>query len=877
MSASGIGGSHKLLFQTQRILVLFIFGLLAACQSGSSSNKDEQAWKALHQAAVEGFDQGNYVDALPKAQLAYEYANETFGQDHPLTLVSLNQLALWYSRNGQLGKAENLYAKTLEARERILGPRSPATLQSMNNLGLLYNKTGLHDKARPLLEQAWQGHREVHGVSHGDTLNSLHNLASLYIHQKNYDDAASLYQEILNLGAGSIDENDPRVLSTKRSLATAYVGQRRYEEAEELHQDVLDRRRRRLGKDHPDTLHSMGNLAGVYHRQGRHEEALTLFEETIALRRQVLGLYHPLTLSGELSSVYPLIKLGKLDEAVARLTKASDKRRQYAKGELASTRSAAARAAVLKRQRAFQNAVISLSMEVPTTKTIIAAARVMLDWKRIQGPEAAYLAHLVRSAEDQNVRQLALDIKTLRTRLSALAQTRHKQDKLMAIVEELEAKEFALANINERFQQPSASLDQLAKALPRNTAVVEFRQFQYVDFETGFEFGDAEDGHFAALLIRPGREPTIVGTEKISVLSTHLATIHSDHSSKRSDGAAAALFRQLFSGLADDLEGIKELYIAPDGLLHLVPFDRLILPDGGYWGEKMAIRIIPTGRDLLISEPSKRGVGLLAIGGVDFDDAHQDATVASTVAIQPDGLNALSIDEADIESVRGEVSSVFSEFDPLPASKDEVQRVAKVYSEKRPEDPIHVWIGSSASEARLKGLYGLNEAPRVLHIATHGFYLPDSIQNLSRPNLYSGLVLAGANRSFAEQTSGATTTSEDGILYSIEAQDLDLDGTELVVLSACDTAKGVIDYSEGIVGMVEALRIAGAKKILTTLWPVLDKPTAAFMQILYENWMNDPENDVAGALDRTKSMFRQHQNPDYRSPMVWAPFVLIES
>ncbi len=228
-----------------------------------------------------------------------------------------------------------------------------------------------------------------------------------------------------------------------------------------------------------------------------------------------------------------------------------------------------------------------------------------------------------------------------------------------------------------------------------------------------------------------------------------------------------------------------------------------------------------------------------------------------------------------VEATREQVRSIFEAFEPLEATGEEIVRIERIYREHRPDDPVTVWTGKSASETSLKTLKGLKHPPWVLHVAIRGFYLPEPLQTLARPQLYSGLVMAGANNYLDLDDDETAVRPEDGILYSLEAQDLNLEGTELVVLSVCDTGKGVIDYSEGIVGMVQALRIAGARQILMTLWPVLDKPTAAFMESFYENWLTLPDQDVVVVLDATKEAFRQHDNPSYRRSQVWAPFVLI--
>ena len=126
--------------------------------------------------------------------------------------------------------------------------------------------------------------------------------------------------------------------------------------------------------------------------------------------------------------------------------------------------------------------------------------------------------------------------------------------------------------------------------------------------------------------------------------------------------------------------------------------------------------------------------------------------------------------------------------------------VAEWYQLLRTDEPAEVWSGVDASKGRLMAL---KAPPRVLHLATHGFYRPNESRE---PMLLSGFALAGANRELAG-------TGADGLLFALEAEGLNLDGTELVVLSACDTAQGSLDYSEGVFGLARALRTAGARNV----------------------------------------------------------------
>lgn len=157
----------------------------------------------------------------------------------------------------------------------------------------------------------------------------------------------------------------------------------------------------------------------------------------------------------------------------------------------------------------------------------------------------------------------------------------------------------------------------------------------------------------------------------------------------------------------------------------------------------------------------------------------------------------------------------------------------------------------------------LTRPPHVLHLATHGFYRkPES--PLDRPMLLAGVSLAGANTALAGD-------SHDGILYAVEAQGLNLEGTELVVLSACETAQGVIDYSEGVYGLVRALRTAGAGNVLVTLRPVGDAASRDFMTAFYRHWLAQPRSDPAAALRATQRQYISENKP----PNIWEPYILV--
>jgi CHAT domain-containing protein len=399
----------------------------------------------------------------------------------------------------------------------------------------------------------------------------------------------------------------------------------------------------------------------------------------------------------------------------------------------------------------------------------------------------------------------------------------------------------------------TANLDDLRAALPAEAALIEFRQFHPFDFRSG-TWGEPR---LAALLLMGFEEPVIADLGPLADLRASAEALLAPSASVPADAAAAVLYRRLFAPFESRLAAAKTIYLAPDGFLHLIPYSRLKLADGRHGEERQELHLLQTGRDLLRPDPDKPGRGLLALGGIDFG-------TGATAAGQPDNVFSAADGGQDLSDAIARAATSFGRFGPLPASGEEAIRIKEWYQRYRKDEPAEVWPGAEASETRLKAL---KAPPRVLHLATHGFYLPG---DAPEPMLLSGIALAGANRALADK-------DDDGILFALEAQGLNLDGSELVVLSACDTAQGSLDYSEGVYGLVRALRTAGARNVLVTLWPLNDGEARDFMIAFYKRWLaQSGRSDPAKALRETRLAYITHTNPTLRDPRVWAPYVLVE-
>jgi CHAT domain-containing protein len=177
----------------------------------------------------------------------------------------------------------------------------------------------------------------------------------------------------------------------------------------------------------------------------------------------------------------------------------------------------------------------------------------------------------------------------------------------------------------------------------------------------------------------------------------------------------------------------------------------------------------------------------------------------------------------------------------------------------------------------------------VLHLATHGFFLPDQRLNrkeravglqsdegargLEDPMLRSGLFFAGANRTLAHQP--VLAGLHNGVLTAYEVSTLNLQGTELVVLSACDTGLGETHDGEGVFGLQRGLQEAGAQTVLMSKWDVPDKETQELMNRFYQKWLGGKSKHEAlrEAQQEIRAEVREEHSGDF--PWYWGAFVLV--
>lgn len=427
-----------------------------------------------------------------------------------------------------------------------------------------------------------------------------------------------------------------------------------------------------------------------------------------------------------------------------------------------------------------------------------------------------------------------------------------------------------------RAQNREIKLADIQQAVPDNAALLEFAYYYPIDAKTNKYLS----AHYAVYILQHNSEPLFADLGEAELIDRAIAAVRKVLPDSRTNiekdvkPATRVLDEMVMRPVRKLIGDKRRLLIVPDGALNLVPFDALIDEQGRYLVENYEISYLTSGRDLLRLQNGIAGNQQTVIfANPDFGDKKSNGN-------QRDLGLTNSNSEQGAETFSGTIDFSKFYFSPLPGTAAEAEAIVKIVPNAK------VYTKQLANKENLQSI----DSPSILHIATHGFFIDESsIQAISgqtttrlllqdevmggrelslgrstisliNPLLRSGLSLAGANNK---------TENNNGIFTALEVVGLNLWGTRLVVLSACDTAVGEIKNGDGVYGLRRALVLAGSESQLMSLWPVSDVGTKELMTAYYQA-LNGKEGRSAALRSVRLSMLMQ---PKRAHPYYWASFI----
>ncbi|QQS29997.1 MAG: CHAT domain-containing protein [Sphingobacteriales bacterium] len=860
----------------------------------------------------------NYEQAEQFYKQALEIRKKVLGEEHSDYTTSLNNLAGLYKAMGKYEQAESFYKQALEIRKKVLGGEHPDYVNSLNSLAFLYRVMGKYEQAEPLYKQALEIRKKVLGEEHPDYVNSLNSLADLYWDMGKYEQAEPLYKQALEIRKKVLGEEHPDYAISLNSLALLYQYIGKYEQAELLHKQTLEIRKKVLGEEHPEYAISLYSLAGLCRVMGKYKQSETLHKQALEISK-ILDKEHlvPAYSFNNLVLLYSIV--GNYKQTEPFLKSALTIRKIVMGEEHPNYATSLTNLAVLYNQtqnyptayplytqamQIYQNQIIQNftglserdreqyfnaikynfeafhSFAYKAHKTIPQTLSNDYDYtlfiKGLQLATSQQMRNRIATSADTTLLADYENWLGQRRFLGKLYEKTIEQRKIIGInidsLEEVANRvEADLARRSEAFAEATDTVryiwQDVQKQLKAGEAAVEIARFNW------YSKSWTDTVYYALMVVTPQTKehPDVVWLKNGKDLEgKHFKNYINAMKTRENDFDG---YMQYWKPLDSLLQCANKVYLSLDGIYHKINMETLITPEGKYLGDVKELHLVGSTKDLV--KPRKTATSNLSAVLLGNPTYSADST---TLAITAGHYkNPTATDAYLPDNTR---SATFN-LKPLPGTQTEINQIGAALT--KAGYSVKSYSGKEAAEEAVKSV----NSPRILHLATHGAFLEisDKPEELNRmqyfadmdikraienPLLRSQLYFSGAQETLSGKYP-SNATYDNGVLTAYEAVNLNLRGTELVVLSACETGLGEVRNGEGVFGLQRAFQVAGAQSVMMSLREVSDAATSLFMNTFYQNFLET--GNKRQAFKAAQKTLRK--TSDYKHPYYWGAFVLV--
>jgi CHAT domain-containing protein len=785
--------------------------------------------------------QSRYAEAETLFKESKAIREKVLGKTHSDYAQSCNNLAVLYKFQGRYAEAEPLFKESQSIREKVLGKTHPDYAQSCNNLALLYQDQGGYAEAEVLYKEAKAVYEKVLGKTHLYYAQSCNNLAVLYQSQGRYAEAEPLYKEAKTVYEKVLGKTHPEYATSCNNLAVLYQMQGRYADSEPLFKEALAVIEKVLGKTHLEYAGSCNNLAVLYHFQGRYAEAEVLYKESKTIIEKVLGKTHPeyAKSCSNLAVLYQLQGMYSNSELLYKeaIELKFDEIRHNFKNLSENEKEKYIKANVEKYFDGLQSFVKARYVENPTISED--SYNLTLEVKGLILQSTEKIKNRILNSKDSILKNTYLEWKESKNRYVkaqnlSISQRKERKLDLDSIARRCNELEKQLALKSEDFANTFApkpiTWKDIQNVLKKDQAAIEMVRINAKENRYG-----AKDSiiYMALIVKKESKYPEIVIIDNRNTLENNYLTLYRRSiSTKVTDKES---YNAFWKPIAEKLKGIKTVYFSSDGVYHQVNLSTLQNPaTKKYVADEIQVINVTNTKDILENKKFNAKNSYL-IGNPKFN---------------------LEIDTKNNEKPVEQRS--IENLSQLEGAEKEVKEASGFLKN------VKTVVGVEATEEYVKSI----KNPRILHIATHGYFKKGQYQSSTQAMLNAGLLFAGVVD--YDRMDIRPYDKEDGKLTAFEVMNMELDSTELVVLSACETGLGQAS-KEGVYGLQRAFKVAGAQTIIMSLWKVSDEATQLLMTKFYENWQKKGMDKRKAFESAQKDLRKQYKEPYY-----WGAFVMIE-
>ncbi len=839
-----------------------------AIWEGSPDPPREKIAEALNALAAICEAQGDFGCAESRLKRALALAERSEDPEQFETAVALSRLAKLYLDASDYANAEPVLARVLKIAEENPGPDHLNIATAASYLAKARHELGDSAGAARLYERVYEIQSQSVRASPLDLTKTLDELAWVHRSLGEYARARELYERKLEILVKARGEGVPAVAKTRKKIAAMHWLQGDFASAERLFAKVLSARKEGKASDHPTYAHALNNLASANLMLGRYEKAKPLYEEALAVREKLLDPVHPAIARSLRNLGLTHWALGDWGRAETYLARAAElEERQISL--LLPARSNERALAAMESIRESTDLILSFQRKRSDRKstTRLALETALRRKGRELGIAADAAAAFARRLGDDE-RAVFERLLALRTELAESVRQESNQPRSDAARERADALRRELSDLEKKAARGSAALRSWAapvriegvqSKLAAHAALVELVEYRELDPTRISADLDPGVPRLAAFVLCAAGDPRWIPLGETAPLEASIrafreALVDTSIAERERRARARDLFDRLAAPLEPHLEGVRTVWVAPDGALVLVPFGALIDPDGRHWIERREFAYLTSGRDLLLANPPLASGGLpLVIAAPDYE------------AKLPERGGAL---DAAQRQLSAEIAGL--RFEPIDVSQTGAAELGRLLG-------VSPLTGARASDAALRSA----RAPRVLHVASDAFFLPDpegrepsarwasmlGVEARVRrpptdnPLLRSGLAFAGAN--------GSANGAHRGLLTALEIAGLDLWGTRLAAVAAraVEPRRAAIDRA--VYAFWRSLVIAGSEAQLVNLWTADPAAATELMTAYYERLLAGE-----GRSEALRSVqLAMLQSESRRHPFYWAGFI----
>ena len=736
----------------------------------SGAEHPDLVYPLLNLASINYF-KGDYAKGEALCLRGLMIAEKALGPEHLLVARVLHNFALFYSAKGDETRAESSYQRAIVIQEKILGPDHPLVTSSLVMLATVYRKKGDFVRAEPLLQRGLAAQEKTLGEEHNNFAGTLNTLAGLYREKGDYAQAEPLYQRSVAIRERT---NHPYLASALNNLANLYRDMGDYDRAEPLYERSISIKEKLVGPNHPDVANSRGSLAFIYYARGDYAKAETLYLSTLPIVEKALGLNN-LEVGWQLSylgDVYfatndyakaePLYHRAiavfettcgtdyyHIADILVNLAKISAVEGRYAQAIAYQTRANAIiehnlalnlavgserqKLAYITKLPEQMNQTISLHVRFASndlTARELAATALLQHKGRVQDSLSNSLASLRSrfSSEDQAVLDQLNNITSQLARLAlngpqGTSLSEH-QRKIRILEQQREKLEGEISSRSAGFYARSqpVTLAAIRSVIPHDAALIELAVYRPFDAKAKGAQAYGELRYIAYVMRKQGEvQSKELGEAKaIDKAIDDLREALRDPKRRDAQQLARAVDEKIMQPIRRLLGDATHLLISPDGELNLIPFEALVDEQNRYLVERFSCTYLTSGRDLLrlqVARDSKSAPVVLANPLFGEPDLIAMAKPNGSKS-HPAPFDTKRQHGAKRQSVisGSDLSEVY--FASLGGTAAEAQAIKSLFSD------ASVLTGTHATESALRRL----SAPRMIHIATHGFFLESRLR-----------------------------------------------------------------------------------------------------------------------------------------------------